>query len=266
MSEDEVLVTIASLGVTAVAWGVWYAQPRRVRTVRRGPSALWLLDIAPLLSGAALFLVLRGAAADDVRNDPIYLSMYLVLGLAWVGLSVRCLPLFGLSVRDDVLERGNAGVSYAVAGAMLAITLCYAGGNVGNGPGWWVVVFSAALATLALFAVWLVLEGITGVSDVITIDRDASAGLRLAGLLVACGTIFGRAVAGDWVSSTDTLRDFGSIAWVALLIVALAVLVERAARPTPERPTPSAFAFGFVPALLYVVAAVMQVVSLGPAT
>src|SRR5687767_4652112 len=190
MSDDEVFVTIASLVLTAIAWGVWYAQPRLVRSLRRGASARWLLDLAPLLSAVALFLVLRQAAADDVRYDPVYLTMYLVVGMAWVGMSLRFLPLLGLSVRDDVLERKNAGVSYAAAGAMLAITLCYAGGNIGNGPGWWVVVFSAAVATLALFAVWFLLEAMTGLSDVITIDRDASAGLRLAGLLIACGMIF----------------------------------------------------------------------------
>ncbi len=265
MSDDEVFVTIASLALTAIAWGVWYVQPRRVRAHRRRVAGRWLLDVAPLLSAAVLFLVLKGAAADDVRNDSAYMTLYFLLGMAWVGVSLRCLPLLGLSVRDDVLERGNAGASYAVAGAMLAITLCYAGGNVGNGPGWWVVVFSAALATAALFVAWFLFESMAWISDVITIDRDTSAGIRLGGLLVACGAIFGRAVAGDWVSAAATVGDFASVAWFALVLVALAALVERAARPTPERPTSPTFAFGLVPAVLYIVAAVWQVVSLGPA-
>ena len=31
----------------------------------------------------------------------------------------------------------------AVVGALVGVTFCYAGGNIGDGPGWWVVVFSA---------------------------------------------------------------------------------------------------------------------------
>jgi uncharacterized membrane protein YjfL (UPF0719 family) len=211
-----------------------------------------------------LLAVLRTLAAHDVRDAPPYLMLYFLMGAAWVGLFVCCIPLLGISPRDDVLERGNPAAAVAVAGALVALTACFAGGNVGDGPGWWVVVFSAGLATAALFLAWLAFEVTSGVSDAITIDRDRAAGLRLAGLLLACGAIFGRGAAGDWVSAALTLRDFASVAWLAVPLLVVAAVVERAARPTASRPQPSAVAYGFVPGLVYVSAAVLFVLQLGP--
>src|SRR4029453_10538043 len=147
-------------------------------------------------------------SAHDVRDDPTYLFMYVLLGAAWVGVWIRLLAMTGVSKRDDVVERSNSSAALAVAGATLGITLCYAGGNIGDGPGWWVVVFSAALATLALFAAWLLLGFASGVSDAVTVDRDPAAGLRLAAFLIGCGLILGRAVAGDWESAAATVREF----------------------------------------------------------
>src|SRR5688572_7405610 len=152
--------------------------------------------------------------------------MYLLVGMVWVGMSLRFLPLLGLSVRDDVLERKNAGVSYAAAGAMLAVMLCYAGGNIGDGPGWWVVVFSAALATGGLLIAWQLFATVTTGTDAVTIDRDPAAGMRLACFLVACGLVLGRSVAGDWQSVDATLRDFASMVPFVAILVVLAVIVE----------------------------------------
>ena len=53
----------------------------------------------------------------------------------------------------------NAAAAMATAGATIGVTLSYAGGNIGDGPGWWVVVFSAAIATAGLFACWLASVG-----------------------------------------------------------------------------------------------------------
>jgi hypothetical protein len=41
--------------------------------------------------------------------------------------------------------------------------------------------YSAGLATVALLLSWLVLEAVARVADVVTIDRDEAAGLRLGG-------------------------------------------------------------------------------------
>jgi len=265
MSGDEVFMLIASAIVALVSWGAWYIKPALVQGVRRRPPAWRLLRLTPLLAAALLWAVLRNAASFDVRDDPRYLTFYLVLGAAWVGVWIRWLAVTGISTRDDVVERSNGSAALAVTGALFGITLAYAGGNVGNGPGWWVVVFSAALATLALFGAWILLETLTGVSDIVTVDRDPSAGFRLGGFLIACGLILGRSVAGDWVSAEATVRDFAAAAWPVIVLVIAAAIVERVARPTPETPRPSLVAYGFIPSVFYVAGAVYQVMRLGPA-
>jgi uncharacterized membrane protein YjfL (UPF0719 family) len=173
------------------------------------------------------------------------------------------LPLVGVITRDDALERENVSAAMVVAGALFGVTCCFIGGNIGDGPGWWVVVFSAGLATLALFLSWFVLELLGGVSDSVTIDRDPASGLRMAAFLVGCGLVFGRAAAGTWVSSAATVRDFGVLSAPVLLMVAGAVVVERLARPTPARPVPSLLLAGVVPALVYVDVAIFIVMRAG---
>jgi hypothetical protein len=229
---------------------------------RRG-SGHRLLQLMPFAAGALLWVVLRNASSFDVRDDWRYLAFYLVLGAAWVGLWIRWLAVTGISTRDDVVERANVSAAIAISGAMLAITLCYAGGNIGDGPGWWVVVFSAALATMALFAGWLLLEFTSAVSETVTVDRDPAAGLRLAAFLIAAGLILGRAVAGDWVSAEATVRDFGAVAWPAIVLTIAAMVIERAARPTPESPRRPVLVYGLMPAAMYVGVAVHYVMRLG---
>src|SRR4051812_13339427 len=84
---------------------------------------------------------------------------------------------------------------------------CHAGANIGNGPGWWVVIFSAALATGSLLVLWIALADLTPVADAVAIDRDPAAGIRLGGWLAASGLVLGRAVAGDWESAWQTVAE-----------------------------------------------------------
>ena len=263
MSGDEVVILIVSAIVAVVSWGAWYIAPAFVQRVGRRAKGRRLLQLPPLVAAGLLWVVLRKASSYDVRDDPTYLTFYLVLGAAWVGVWIRSLAIAGISTRDDVVERANGSAAIVVAGAMLGITLSYAGGNIGDGPGWWVVVFSAGLATLALFAAWMLLEMVTGVSESVTVDRDASAGLRLGGFLVACGLILGRSVAGDWTSAEATVHDFWLMAWPVIALVLVAASVERAARPAPETPRPPVVPYGLLPALLYVAGAAYQVMRLG---
>ena len=263
MSADETIVAVIAAVMSLIAWLGWYVPVATVgqpRLPRRGRPALLA---APLLCAAVLYVVLKTVAAHDVRDDPRYIFFYLVLGAAWVGLAARLLPLAGVSVRDDVLERANPAAAYVAGGALVALTLCFAGGNVGDGPGWWVVVFSAALATGALFALWLALDALAGLADTVTIDRDEATGVRVAGYLVASGLILGRAVAGDWVSAGATVRDFVLVGWPVLPLLGAAAVLERSLRPTPQRPALRATTHGALPALLFVAAAALYVLLLG---
>jgi uncharacterized membrane protein YjfL (UPF0719 family) len=264
MSDDEVFVFVASTLLAVVMWGIWYIAPRRIRRLGRRVSGQEFLDLAPLVSFAVLAIVLKTVSAHDVRDDLRYLLLYFFLGAAWVSVAIRCLPLVGLSARDDVVERANGSAARAIAGAIVAMTLCFAGGNIGDGPGWWVVVFSAGLATAALLLSWIALEAVTRVADVVTIERDNAAGLRLGGWLIACGLIAGMAAAGSWESAEDTVQTFVQVAWPLLPFVVAAALFERQWRPTPERPAPSVTTYGAIPALLYIGVAALYVYRLWP--
>ena len=262
MSEDEFVVLVASGILASIAWVAWYW--RALRLGQPPAAALRMLLLAPPVCGLLLFGVLRTVSSHDVRDDPVYLAFYMVLGAAWIAAWAWCFPLVGLSPRDDVLERGNGAAASVTAGALLAIALCFSGGNIGDGPGWWVVLFSAGLATASLFLTWLLFETLTGVSDAVTIDRDRAAAIRLVGLLLACGAIFGRGAAGDWESASQTAIDFAVAAVPVVPLLIVAVVVERIARPTPLRPKPSALVYGTLPALVYASAAAFALTQLGP--
>jgi uncharacterized membrane protein YjfL (UPF0719 family) len=250
MSGDEVVVTLVAIALGPAAWIFWLF---RMHGIQHGRRALPVRVVAGALATCAVlvFVVLDTVASFDVVDDPRYQFMYLVLGLAWLRVAAETFPFVGLSARDDVGERGNTAAALAVGGALIGAALCYAGGNIGSGPGWWVVVFSAGLSTGTFLAGWLVLATFTPVADSVTIDRDAAAGLRLAAFLVALGLLLGRGVAGDWHSGPQTVADFVVTLPLAAVLLAIALLVERAIRLTPDRPHGALVSSGLAPSLIY---------------
>jgi uncharacterized membrane protein YjfL (UPF0719 family) len=262
-SPDEWFLVVLSLGLACLTWILWYralaAGPELGRA--RGPRTV--LALAPPAALALVLAVLLTAASFDVRDSAPYLFQYLVFGAAWIGLATRFLPWLGVSARADVVERGNPAAAVALAGACVGLALCFAGGNVGDGPGWWVVAFSSGLATAAFLVAWALLEALAHPSDAITIDRDVAAGVRHAGFCAALGVVLGRAAAGDWVSAGATLRDFAALAWPALGLLALALVVERALRPSAEAPQRAVVAAGIAPAALHLALALAWAVTRG---
>jgi uncharacterized membrane protein YjfL (UPF0719 family) len=230
MSGDETMVMLVSMVVAGVAWYRWYAATR-VKTLAIRNAGRSLFAMTPPICFALLFTVLRLWAADDVRYSGTYLAFYMFAGAAWIGFCALWLGFLGISPRDDVIERRNLAAAFAISGAVVGLTFCFAGANIGNGPGWWVVAFSAGLATIAFFGLWTLVERLTAISELVTIDRSVDAGLQLGGLLIAMGMILGRAVAGDWVSAAATVRDFALVAWPVLPLALLAVVVERVQSP-----------------------------------
>ena len=263
MSGDETFVTIVSLVLGPAAWAFWLFRSASIVGLRKSGPSVPMLGATIGLAGVLIFLVLTELAADDVRDAPQYLFMYFVMGLAWVRVGAFAFPLLGLNPRDDLIERRNAAALPAFVGAIVGVTLCFSGGNVGNGPGWWVVVFAAGLASAALAGVWFMVGRWSGVIDFVTIDRDIAAGWRLGGLLAACGLVFGAAVAGDWVSAPATVADFVRRGWPALLIAALAIQVERILHPRPDRPAAPVLQGGIFPALFYLGLAIAGVALVG---
>ncbi len=264
MSGDEALVLFFSLGVGGIAWLIWFW--RAAFTARRCSrfSQRWPLLLYPVVCAAVLYVVLRRFSSFDVRDSPLYLGFYMALGAMWVRFGSWFLPLLGLSARDDVIERGNAGAAHVIGGALLGLTFCYAGGNIGDGPGWWVVAFCACLSTAAFFLLWFLLDKVAGVADTVTIERDAAAGIRLAGYFTASGLILGRAVAGDWESAIATVLDFVEVGWPAASLWLVAALLERRLRPSPKQTHPPLVTHGIAPLLLYLGMAVFTLVWAGP--
>ena len=264
MSEQERIVLVACLWIAAITWGIWLFRGRRLSALMKPGPGRWALAATPPLCALGLFAVLRWWSASDVRGDWAYLLFYQILGAAWVGLASVLLPWFGISPRDDVLERRNRAAAWALGGALLGVTACYAGANIGDGPGWWVVVYCAALATAALFVLWFVLERIVHVSDSVTIERDGGSALRLAGFLVGSGLILGRAVAGDWTSIASTNADFLRLGWPAVALLGAACLFESALRPARDAALPSALVHGLLPGAFHLAAAIGWLAWVGP--
>src|SRR4051794_20905131 len=110
-----------------------------------------------------LSLVLTGAAiqkwgATELRNDWREVSFLILIDAGWLVVVTKLFSWFGLSLRDDAVERRNAAALVALCGALLSVALTYIGGNVGEGPSYWNNFYSAGLATATLFGLWLVLE------------------------------------------------------------------------------------------------------------
>jgi uncharacterized membrane protein YjfL (UPF0719 family) len=240
MSDDElaILILCGLLGVIPwLRWG-WLATQHR-HLAPPAPSYLVPWTAVPL-SGALLFALLSNFASSDVRGSGAYLFFYMVMGSTATALFVMALDRLGLSLRDDVIERRNPAACVTWAGALVGATLAFAGANIGDGPGWWVVVFCSAMSLGSLLLGWWLLDRVGDLGEAIVVERDAAAGLRAAGWFVACGALTGRAAAGNWVSAASAVQDFIKVGQSALVLTVLAAIVEawlwHRSRNRPARP------------------------------
>ena len=252
MSEDEGAICVVSAVTSLICWAWWYGL---LLTTKPSPvagriAATKSLALAPVVSLCLLFLVLALWSADDVRNDGRYFTMYMLLGMAWCGVASFVPTWMGISFRNDVLTLANHSATWLWFGWIIGAILSFSGANVGNGPGWWVVVFSGILSTGSLTLVYLLLEKIGNTHDAVTIDRDLSTGLRMAGLFIGCGAVFGVAAAGDWKSADETVRDFLMRAWPSSAIVFAAIFFHVTMKPTPENPRPAVVGCGLIPMIV----------------
>jgi hypothetical protein len=259
---DSVLWTSVPLAV--LFWGCWLYQletrgvapPQRVRRILVGVGV-------PLACGVFLLGVLTKMSAADVRTDSGTILQYWALGLAWVGLTQWVLGLLGVSMRDDVVERRNRAAEFVIAGQLAAATCCFAGANIGNGPGAEVVLFCAVLATLSLIFLWLVLDRVAWIADSVTVERNLCTGIRAAGWFVATGIVLGAAVAGDWHSVARTLLEFGAYTWPMAGLTVVAALFERRLRKYPASSWPNKIQASAAIGTGYIALAVLYVYARG---
>ena len=263
MSGDELFVLIVSAVIGSLGWKPWLGG-LFLWSVQRKGSAFLQSILFPFVSALAVLFVLRTWSAHDVRDNGVYVFFYFVLWFGWMGAMNWLIAFACLSCRDDVLEGGNTAAGLAVGGALLGLTLAFAGGNIGDGPGWWVVVFSAGLGSASLVGLWVAGCVISRVADTITIDRDTAAGWRALGFFVAGGLVLGRAVAGDWHSALQTVADFIGKSWLLTPLWGVCVVMDSVWRPTPLRPSPDCVVCGLLPCVFYIAAGVGIVVLQGP--
>lgn len=264
MSDGEICILVFSFIAALAVWIRWYHRslaPSRLLSRFRERWPLWFM---PLACAAALLAILPAFASHDVRDSEVYTSFYLLLGAAWVGVALLFSPALGLQPFIDVAHRRNPAARPMLAGAMLGLTLAFAGGNIGDGPGWWVVFYSAGLSTAAFLLAWLGLNVLAGATEAVTIDRSTAAGVRLGALFIANGLILGRAVAGDWHSVAATNVDFVSQGWMAAALTAIEVIASRLLRPSASEPRPAVLLAGAPPAILYLAATALWLDVVGP--
>ena len=262
MSEEEFYVLAASSVGIFLFWVPWI---RDIMVIydRRGRYAGIAAFFAPFFALGILFFVLRNFSSLDVRSNPVYIVFYMAFGLAWCGLMTKFFSFLGLDFRHDVAEQDNYAADVAISGAVLGSMLCFSGGNIGDGPGWWVVFFCAAVATVVWMLVWIVVDQVNGVCEAITVDQDLATGIRFAGFLAASGLVFGRAMAGNWVSAAATLTDFWRVSAPLGVLVVIALLLDRLFCLSKEVPRQNVFVAGFLPAGIYIFLSVCYVLHLG---
>ncbi|HKQ48136.1 MAG TPA: hypothetical protein VJZ71_08720 [Phycisphaerae bacterium] len=263
MSDDEKVVLIGASVGSILTWGFWYARLFTPKILGKPAKVSSYLGVIPVAALFALFFLLRLYSASDVRSSGVYTFFYMVLGAAWIGLFVHVSRWCGIGVREDVAERRNSAAAWVIGGAIIGLSFCYAGGNFGDGPGWWVVLFCAGLATGAFFLEWSMVQLAAGIADQVTIDRSIATGIRFAAFLCAIGAVLGRAVSGDWHSTEATLIDFLRNGWHSFALVALECVIGKSAAPSPERPGPNILLCGVIPAFLYLAVSAVSLYWLG---
>ena len=263
-SEGE-FFTLIGHGVLALFfWFRWLYITLSPRSMGRPVHGRWLLLWAPMMSMAGLIALLQSFASSDVPGT-IYMFYYAVMGAAWVGGAMGLFGMLGVHPRDDAVERRNPAAIPLLVGAIFGCTLAFAGANFGDGPGWWVVMACACMSLGGLLLLWMVIQAVTHAAEMIGVERDVPTGVRCGFLLVACGMVLGRSVAGDWVDFAGALVDFLRRGSPVLLLAGLELIIAALARPKrrPEYQTMPLFARGTLPGMFYLSAAALYITFLG---
>jgi hypothetical protein len=252
---DEVLALVLSAIGTLAFILTWYPGLFTVAMLAGGCFGRVVLALVPISCLAGLQFFLTHYAAHEVRQQGEYDVLFLAGGAAWLSLTNLFIRLAGLSVRDDAIEARNTAVAIVACGALIGMTACYAGANVGEGPTIWTTFVPAFMAGGVILVLWLLITKCTGLHDAIAIDRDAASGLRLAGFLVAAGVVLGCAVAGDWHSWAGTLQDFEAIGWPVLVLALATAFMHALWKPSIKQPNRDVLALGALPAMCLVIGA-----------
>jgi hypothetical protein len=266
LGDDESLVLFVAAVLTLIVTFRWLLRLSRTTTLGRPAAAVWRvpLCLCPLASLFVVLLPVLCAWADpQVRNDGRYVALFMFVGVIVLSGATLSLSVLGIQPALDAIESSNPAAVIAVCAAQAAATLVYAGANIGVGDTIWTTLGPAGLGLVSLFIVWLIVEGATGTSESIALDRDAASAVRFSGFIVACGAILGRGLAGNYVSVDATVHDLAGRAWPVLVLMGMAIAAHARFRPTPQSPRPPVVNHGVLPAVFFLIAAGVWILYLG---
>jgi hypothetical protein len=131
----EAIIGFASLA-SIYFWFKWYLPTWPGSLTRLRPRVEpWLLELVPVGCAAVIWIVVARLAASDVVNELCYILFYFGMGILWLKLAEWLFRFLGISAESDVTARNNRAALAAYTGGLLGVTLCYCGGNIGEGPG-----------------------------------------------------------------------------------------------------------------------------------
>ncbi len=262
MSNDEGFILMTCMGWSGFAWYRWYSGLFGINSIfKKDGWSIWH-GLLPIVTVLPMVFVLSTYASFDVTNRPTYIFLYVIVGLAWIGIGIEALAIHDIRWRDDVLELHNRAASITLSGYLLGLSAVYCGANIGDGPGWWCVIWASLLGSAALvLALWF-LAVIAGVSERITVERDIGCSVRIAAFAIAGGIICGRGAAGDWTSARQTVLEF-SAAWPLILLLLLAIVIELGMAKKIKTQKSAGFS-NFIIGLFYLVFAIYAVHTSSP--
>jgi hypothetical protein len=257
LEQSELIAMLASIVVGCIVWGRWLVRVMGVDPLVARPGGTWAVPSAIGSFTIINFVVLRTLAASDVRSRPAYVLFYLGLGLGVSAVALKGIGLFGVRPAD-ISQRGNLAAATFVLLATIAAAFAYAGANIGEGPGFHVVLFCTVLSYGALLAIMSLHAAFGHTAYHVLVEHDIGTALRAGGMLIACGICLGRAVAGDWTGSQAAVADFVRHGWPAAALCGVDLAVARIAFKQPDRAVA-----GAALAIVYIGLAVAYVVVIG---
>lgn len=227
MDAMELLILIVSGFFSFMFLLKWYRPLFSAWPPERNKPAKYILGCLPVVSLAIILYTLRGLASFDVVDSFIYILFYILLGYSYLYFGLMLVAcLFDLSWIDDALNLNNKAALASITGGFLGLAIIYSGANIGDGPGWWCVIWAGGLGLSAWIVLGLIINIFTGAFERITVERDVCCGIRFGFYLLAGGIILARASAGDWTSFYMTMVEFAD-GWPVLPLTALMIIVER---------------------------------------
>jgi hypothetical protein len=233
--EIEIFIFILSCVLFLLFIKRWYQPLLSAWPKEQNRPAKILLGFLPVIFLALIFIILKLLASFDVVDSTFYIIFYIVLGYAWMyGGLLLVSACFDLHWTCDAVHLNNKAALFAITGEFFALAAIYAGANVGDGPGWWCVVFAGGLGLAAWLVLGLLFHLCTGIFERITVERDIGCGIRFCLYLLVSGAILGHACSGDWTSFSKTVEEF-AIGWPVLPWTVIMILVELLCKQKAKR-------------------------------